>query len=269
MAEYQPYLTEDEFSKAEESTQGSYVRRDDGRYFLNVVERDGVALEDVKGLRSTVEATRSERDKAIQRLKAFGDVDPKAIKDALEKAAKFDDLDPAAEAGKLKKQFDSWKEEFQTAQTEEWQGKVSGVEEVLMARTKQLGQVLVEAQATQVMMHPDVKGRPGVLIPVIKTMTDLVEENGNLRVRILSPKTGHERIGKDGSPMEFAELFKELRANPEFAGCFDGNNQGGGGSQEGSDTGTPGNYKRSEMTEKQKADFIHKNGIEGYFKLPQ
>lgn len=268
MAEFQPYLTEEEFTKAEESLQESYVRRDDGRYFLKVVERDGVALEDVKGLRSTVEATRSERDKAVSKLKAFGDVDPTAIKDALSKAEKFDGLDPEAEAGKLKKQFDSWKEEFQSAQTEEWQGKLKGVEDVLTARTQQLGQVLVEAQATQVMMHPEIKGRPGVLIPVIKTMTDLVEENGNLRVRILNPKTGHERIGKDGTPMEFEELFTELRANPEFAGCFDGNNQGGGGSQEGSDTGATGNYKRSEMDEKQKADFIHKNGIDAYFQLP-
>ena len=275
-----PFLTEEEYSKIAshiESEVGKalgveYRKGDDGKYYLVVQEQDGWALENVTGLRNSVEATREERDQALAKLKKFGDVDPAKLPEILDKAKKFDEMDPDAEIGKLKTQFEEWKEELLQQKDQEKEEALAAERQRAERLKAAYEEKAIVAEATSIMSAPEIKGNPALLLPIIRDMTEVVEEDGQFRVRVLNPtKPGRERIGKDGGPMTLEELIHELRQDEKYAGAFEGSGKSGGGTPpEGGGTGGGefGAKKRSEMTDEEKAAFIHERGMEEFTKLP-
>jgi len=247
---------------------GLEFKKDDaGHNILAVSPRDGFALENVTGLRNSVERTREERDAALAKAKAIGDLDPSKLPDILDKARRFDSLDPEAAAGKAKAQLEEWKKEYTTKVGEEHTQALAAVARQRDALQGQLAKELIESRAMQVLAR--VKGSPDLILPVIRNMTDAVlDEDGNMKVRVLNPlKPGQERIGKDGEPMGLEELIlDEIKQDPRYAPAFGGSDKSGGG--EGAGSGGGGNFRRSTMTALQKSQYIREHGRDQYHKLP-
>ena len=241
----------------------------EGRNILAVEARDGFALEHITGLRSSVEKAREERDAAVARIKALGDINPADIPKLVEKAKKFDSIDPEAAIGKAKTQYEEWKAEFTQQVAAEHQQAMDALAKQRDALQSQLARELIESRAMQVLSRPTVKGNSDLILPVIRNMTDAVlGEDGTMTVRVLNPlKPGQARIGKSGEPMDLEELIQdEIRVDPRYAPAFGGTGRSGGGEGEGA--GSVGAGRRSQMTDKQKALFIRENGREAYRALP-
>ena len=235
---------------------------------LAVQDRDGYALENVAGLRQSVEATRAERDEAAQKHKAFEGVDPKAVKSLQEKAQRYDQME--GEAAKVKEQFESWKEDFKAEVSQQHQQELEAATNQAQAYRQQLENQLVRAQATQILSDPKVNGNPALLLPVIRDMTATRENSeGQLEVIVLNPaKPGQARVGKSGGNMTLAELIEELKANDQFADAFRVERSGPGGkAPEGGSRGD-GNLQRSKMRVEDKAAYIAEHGREAYQRLP-
>jgi len=273
-------LTEEEFnaqadhinSEAAKALGIEYQKADDGRYVLVGVPKDGFAVENVTGLRNTVEATRMERDDAKKIAESYGGIEPSEIRSALDKAKKFDELDPAAATGKLKAQFEEWKTDFSKTKEEEFRGQLTPVTEERDAYRRQLDATLIEADATTIMAKESIKGNPALVLPLLRPLTDTVLENGKLRVRVINPETGSERVGKTGGAMTMEELLLELRGKEEYASAFGGTGKSGSGTPpEGSGSGTPpkeGLY-RSEMSPAEKARYTHEHGRDAFQSIPE
>jgi len=248
-----------------------FAKNAEGKYLLVVEGRDGFALENVTGLKNSVESAREERDTAQTKLKRFGDMDPDTASDIVSKAKQFDELDPKLEAGKAKAKFDEWKGEFVESVKVQHAEAMAVVSADRDAMRTQLEQELIESQATQILARDDVKGNPVLLLPAIRNMTDTELKDGVMTVRVLNPlKPGQARIGKSGDPMELEELIvAELKGNEAYSGAFGAS--GGSGSGEG-DKGagaTGATAKRSDMADKDKVLFIRKHGREAYRALPE
>ena len=100
-----------------------------------------------------------------------------------------------------------------------------------------------------------------------------VDENGNTFV---ASKNGTPELDAEGNAMSVDGLVASLKANPEFAGAFKGTGSAGGGTPPldgglglnggGGGDKTPG--RRSQMTPREKVDFIKENGNDAYQSLP-
>jgi len=278
----QAYLTEQEYQQQQQALGQEpvkaagveYARADDGNYRLVVTPREGFALEDVKGLRATVERTREERDGALRTIKAFGDLKPEDVPGLRDKATRFDGLDGKVRDAKA--QFEEWKAEHERNLTEQHQAQLKERDAAIVELRAELDTHLIVGQATQLLAAPDVKGNPDLLLPVIRNQTEVREEQDQegrrfWRVAVLNPaKPGRERIGKTGGPMTLEELIHELRAEKRYAGAFEGSGASGAGT-----TGAAGAVdmrgypaKRSEFTTSQKVKFVQEHGSDAFLKLP-
>lgn len=277
-------LTEEEYTKlaphlASEAVKAlgvEYAKGEDGRYVAVVAGRDGYALENVQGLRSSVEASRAERDAAQAILKRYGELKPEDVAAVLDKARKFDGLD--GKVADAKRQFEEWREEHAKTTAEQTAAKVAAVAAERDGYRSQLEQHLIVGQATQILADPQIKGNPALLLPIIRDTTDAVEEQGEdgrkvLRVRVLNPaKVGRERIGKSGGPMTLEELVGELRLDSRYAAAFEGSGSSGGGTPPGGGGrtdlgGFPAN--RSKFTLAQKVKFVSEHGQKAFLDLPE
>jgi len=267
--EFTAFVTEEEFGELDDGQKENYTKQDDGKYLFNLKARDGYALENVQGLRNSVEAARGERDTALGKLKAFGDIEPSTVTEALAKAKRLDELDPDAEAAKANEALEEWKREYDTSTKSEFQTQVDSEKTRADGYRDQAANLLVNVTATQEMMSEEIKGRPKVLIPILLSMSRIVEEKGVLDYRIVNPETGNDRIGKDGNPLRWREQLLEMRADEEYSGCFDGTGQSGGGKEERTDSGSGGTPKnRKDMSAQEKAAFVQKNGIDDFMAIP-
>lgn len=72
----------------------------------------------------------------------------------------------------------------------------------------------------------------GPMLPLIKTMTRVEEDNGRLVAKVLDEK-GNPRIKADGTLFTIPDLVAEYKANPEYHGLFKFSGASGSGSQGG------------------------------------
>lgn len=273
------YYTEDEAAALREHLEadavkalGIELRKTESGKLVPVIEaRDGMALEDVRGLRNSVEASRAEAEEARKRLKAFGDIKPEQLDELRDKATKFDAYDPDAGARQNAEQFDAWKADYTAKITADNQAKVEEANRRAQTYREQLETELIVSEATRILADPNVKGNPALLLPVILNQTDTVErEDGRLSVRVLNPaKPGHARIGKTGDNMTLEELVKdELMKAEQYAPAFGGSTKSGASERETGDR-VPEGTKKSAMSDEQKALFIRQHGIEAWRALPR
>ena len=83
-----------------------YVERPDLKAFVLDVEpaehgSSRYGLEDVGGLKSALQSERAERERLARLAADYGDLTPKAAREALERAEKLSKIDPASEAARL------------------------------------------------------------------------------------------------------------------------------------------------------------------------
>lgn len=82
-----------DIASVDEAIRDFYVEKD-GKFLLNVEKSDGFNLENVDGLTTALGKERNARSQLEERLKAYGDLDPNAARDALNRVTEYADLDP-------------------------------------------------------------------------------------------------------------------------------------------------------------------------------
>ena len=113
----------------------------------------------------------------------------------------------------------------------------------------------------------EMKGNVNLLLPHVKGLMRLVEEDGQFVARVVD-ETGTVRVNGEGKPITAKELVSEMRDQDSFAAAFAADVKSGGGTPAGDGgsgargkTGAiPADLKRAAMTPRQKVDFINVHG---------
>lgn len=219
----QAIVKEDVYGGLSDELKKEYKKQDDGTYLLDVTPVGDVALENVKGLKSSVSAARAERDKAQQELKAFEGLDVTKAREAIQKVEDMADWKPD---DKVKEQIEAIKKQL----TDKHLGEIGKKDEVVSSMTKQLEKMMIEANAATAIAES--KGSAKLLLPHVKNATrmkqtdkgefvvEVIDTDGNVR---LSPATGST------APMSIAELVAEMKTQDSFAPAFEGSGASGSG----------------------------------------
>jgi hypothetical protein len=266
----------DDLEKVAEPHREHYVPAEDGTFRLDVTpfestSDDGtkttLALEDVAGLRATVGTLREEVGTANKSLKAFDGLDASEARKALKDVERFKDIDPEKEADKLaKERLELWQDEFKTSLTTEHEKELE-TERGKSTKYRTQLESAIYGEALRVMAQDNIKGKAGLLLPAVKTMSRVVDnDDGTVGLEIIDPVKNVPRIGKNAEPMGWEELFLELKDDDEYAGAFDGTGKSGGGTP-GDGGGSPppaGGKLKKDMTDAEKAAYISEHGGEAY-----
>jgi len=189
-----------------------YVERSDGKFAL-----DAEGVEDVAGLKRSLQAARADAAKARKRVPQ--DFDP-------ERWEELQSLEEEFQKGKLsdkqREEFDNLKRQLQEQHKKElakYEGQVASLRDALHKE-------LVTSRATQALANA--KGAVKLLLPHIERHATVVEQDGHF-VPVVVDGEGHTRIGEGGGNMTFEELVAEMRSSSDFASAFEGTGSSGGG----------------------------------------
>jgi len=205
--------------------QKEYKKRDDGKYVLDVEAVAGLALEDVAGLKKTVQTLRGEKEQLTSTIKKFEGLDPEKAKEALQKVTEWGDMTPEQKASELLKT-----KEAQLA------AKFAKQEEAIKAErdaaTKQLDHTIrLAALSTEIAKK---KGNPELLMPHALAATRMKRlDNGQYAVEVVDGD-GNARISPSGSGtdlMTIPQLVEEMSA--KFPSAFEASGSSGSGASGG------------------------------------
>lgn len=235
----------------------------EGKFVLGVEAVSGFTLENVDGLKSALGKERTRADKAEGLTVKFKDLDPDKARAAMTELEELKKLDPSAEADKIANtKFEAAKAQL----LEKHASELTERDERNKHLSSTVESLLIDAAATAALA--EAKGSVELLLPHVKSHTRVKEVDGKFVVEVVD-KDGNGRIGDaKGTPMDIKGLVAEMRQSSTFARAFDGSGQSGGGTQAGQGTGGTGDLKRSQMTAKDKADYIGEHGQAAFLKLP-
>lgn len=199
-----------------------YKEQSDGRWMLQ-----GEGIEDVTNLKTALSTEREDRKKAETTVKAFekaGITDPKAAADALKRIEELGDLDPEKEAEKIAStKFKVLQDQLVAKHAEELAAKESEVSDTV----SQIEELMIRADGASAIAGE--KGSIELLMPIIKSSTRLVRDNGKFAVEVVD-SAGNARIGNSaGAPMTIPELVAELKTNDTYGRAFDASGTSGSG----------------------------------------
>ena len=241
-----------------EALHGEYVEVD-GVFRLDVTPVNGLALEDVGGLKSALSKERTSRT-AIERdynkvKKEFDGIDPSELigvkaqyDDTLTKYEALLAIDPASEADKLADQ--KVKEKMTKAQ-KDWKKlhdeEVGGRDTKIGGLTNQLKDLLINSTAVKALSEAGGAKNIDLLTPHVLSSTKLVDEaDGSYSVQVVD-KEGNARVRSDGGNMTIADLMPEFQEKWPTAFVVDV--KPGGGAKP---TGKPAKPTEGEKTSKDK-----------------
>lgn len=256
----------DNLEGVEESHKPLY-KESNGKYILDVEPVGGYALEDVSGLKNALQSERATRQKEAQRLKAFGDKDPEAVRAALEELESL-----KGQTGDLDSKAAALAESKVKQIVEKHQRELATFGETHKTLRSKLETVMVDQNLASA-----IRGAGGdestvrVLMPHLKGQVRLREIDGDYVPEVIDPSTGHARIGdSQGSLMNLSQLVGEFKNDPVFSGTFPGSGRSGGGTASSSNSRSKGGFpsKKSDFTMTQKMDFIEKHDAMTWLNLP-
>ena len=215
----------------------------DGKFYLDVGVVDGLAVEDVSGLKSTVEALRNTEKELTASLRSantamesqterFKDIDPDAARTAL---GKLDEINNWDGNTKIK---DAVKLAVETAE-----GKIQGkMDELVRQQTEAVTKIQTDLDSSQSQLQDAIvdskiieaisveKGNVSLLMPHVKTHVRMVKgSNGRFKPEVIK-EDGTVRIGdSQGNDMTITQLVQEMKGQETFAAAFTGANQSGSG----------------------------------------
>lgn len=238
-------------------------READGKFVLNVKQKDGWALEDVSGLKTALGKERTARETLERQVVKFKDLDPDKAREALAKLEEIAQIDPAKEADKIANtKFEAAKAQL----LEKHGGEISSRDERIAHLTKTVESLLIDQAATAALA--EAKGSVELLLPHVRAHTRVKEADGKFTVEVVD-KDGNVKIADaKGAPMDIKGLVAEMRQSETFGRAFEASGQSGSGKQPGNGTGGAGQLKRGQMTNAQKAEYIGQHGQEAFLKLP-
>lgn len=212
-----------------------YTQRADGKFVLSVDPVDGMALEDVAGLRSGLEKERQNVDEIKKQLKSFEGLDAAKARDALEKLEKMKTWTPEE---KVQQQIEAKIAEIRV----KFEKDLNDRDGRIKSLTSSLEHEMIVQQATAEIAKR--KGVPELLLPHIRNRSRVVEKDGKHVVEILDKDGNLDRSPKDGykSGKTMSELVEEMQGSDIFSRAFDGSGTGGSGSTspKGSGSGSRG-----------------------------
>jgi hypothetical protein len=227
------FATEDDVPESQTVT----ISRDDyalnettGRYELQVTEANGFAFEDVSGMRTTLEKFKTDNKSLTTNGKAFAGLG-RTVEEIQTALAELDTL--KATGGNVDEQVRSVTAQLEAvkkAQTEEIVKATDPFKRQLGMAHEQLGGALKTAKLTAAITEAD--GSIDLLLPMLERETKAdVADDGTMRVFIINPDDGTERVGKNLEPMTFRELVVEKKADDKFSRAFNANGHSGGGGE--------------------------------------
>jgi hypothetical protein len=197
-------------------------------YVLDVESVNGYALEDVRGLKSSLENVKAERESLKSAAQSFKGLDAKEVR---EKLAKFDqlaksgstDAEKIAEA-RVQQLNQQWEQRYSELESDKNTYR-SVVDETLRK------QVAIQAIAVA-------KGNTDLLLPHVLNQTRTREvEKGRFVVEVINAD-GVARIKDANTNMSIEDLVGEMRNSSTFGVAFQGTDKSGSGT-----SGGPGNPK--------------------------
>ena len=212
---------------APETARSFYKAREDGKFVLSVEESDGYALENISGLKSALGKERSTREQLERDVVRFKDIDPDKAREALERWAEFQAIDPAKEADRIADtKFNAAKDQLVKKHGDE----IKTREDRIARLTGAVDGLTRKQQATAAIA--DAKGAVELLLPHVLAHTKVKEtEAGDFIIEVVDA-AGDVRIGNTkGEPMTVKELVAEMRGSESFSRAFDGDGQSGSGKQ--------------------------------------
>ena len=230
MAKPKTVLTPEEFAALPEqitlSKAEAYAKTDDG-FVLSVEPVKGYDVKPVEKLLGALGSERSVRAELEAKLKALGDMDPKAAREALATVEEWKKSPPDE---KFKKQYESTLKQAQ----EEFQKKLAGTESVRDKLRAQLEQQLVEAKAREALTKAKAKS-VDLLMPHVKARIKTeMSEAGDFSAFVTGQDgTKAHVVGKDGtlSPMSIEALVEQMRQQDGYSDAFLGSGASGGGTR--------------------------------------
>jgi hypothetical protein len=219
-----------------EEIKAHYTEKD-GKFYLDVDKVDGLALENVDGLKTTVETLRAnERNikadlkNALDLVKKmesdYKDIDPKSARDALSKIDEIANWDgdtkikEAIEANERK--ANSKLEELVKQHNE----KVKSLENDLSDRESQLQDAIVNAKIVDAISKEG--GNIDLLVPHVRKFVNMIKDSRGRFVPEVVKDDGTPRIGDAaGTPMTISQLVQEMKTKDTFAAAFPGANNTG------------------------------------------
>ncbi len=214
------------------------------KFYLDVTSVDGLTLEDVTALKTTVATLRkSEKtlrkdvdagENALRKHEAkFEGIDPKSAKEALDK---IDDIKNWDGETKVKEAVKVATEKASTdAQARidklvaDHNEKVTGLDTKLKSSKEQLNTALVTTKIIEAISKAE--GNVDLLMPHVERQMKMVEDdNGKFEPQVVDAKD--ERRYKDiaaGTYMDANDLLAEMKESATYAACFKGTGSSGAG----------------------------------------
>tara|TARA_R110002096_G_C14661938_1_gene728460 strand:- start:53606 stop:54391 length:786 start_codon:yes stop_codon:yes gene_type:complete len=222
-------ITNEERAGMHEVLAAEYVplNGQEGMFVFDGIATNGWAVEDVAGLRSTVETTRNERERLKSQLKSFDGVDAAEHARLLAKKSEIDNWDPTNDDAfktRLEEQNATWQGKYDADMTaEKAKSELSGAK-YAQHRLKSEGISAISKHAPKgvKVLLPHVLGQLGVY-PSEDGQTDEVWVRGaDGRPRIT------QKAGEQGN-MSADELVLSMKDDEDFMSNYPGTGATGGG----------------------------------------
>jgi len=226
-------LEKEQFDELSETEQQHYTERE-GKFYLDVLTVNGFALEDVKGLKTTVEKLRANEKKLQTDLtviqERFEDIDPEEAREAIKK---YDEVKNWDGDQKVREAVEASKRELVKAHKKE----VEILQDELADSQTQLTDAIVDTKVVEALQKEE--GNVELLLPHIKKHVRMAKNSAGKWIPEVTNDANEPRVGdSDGNPMTIAQYIQEIKTQKTFAACFPGANATGSGGSGSSDSGT-------------------------------
>lgn len=226
-------LEKEKFDELSETEQAHYVERD-GKFYLEVTTVDGVALEDVKGLKTTIETLRGNERKLTKTLETaqvkYKDIDPEEARNAIKK---YDEVKNWDGNTKIAEAVEASKRELVKAHKKE----VETLEEDLADTQTQLTDAIVNTKIVEALQKEE--GSVELLLPHVKKHVRMVKNSAGKWMPEVINDANEPRVGdSEGNPMTITQYIQEMKTQKTFAAAFPGANSTGSGGSGSSEGGT-------------------------------
>lgn len=264
-------LTIEKLEDVDEGVRTLYVEKD-GKFHLDVDGIDQVTTAAIKAA-----TTKANREAAELRIKAkswekFGK-SPEELEQLLtdhEELVKLREERELTEAEK-KGQWDQLKQQMNEKHQSELRKKDLAIEEERQRQVqlrKSIESHLIQSAAISAISEH--KGIPRLLLPVVANHIRIKEDSGKFNVEVVD-ESGEPRVNGKGDPLTLSEFVGEMQSDEVYGRAFEGTGSSGSGTRPGQATGAPpgGPSRRSDFkSEKDRAAYIEKHGLETYKSLP-
>lgn len=211
----------------------------DGSFILDVTPTDGLALENVTGLKKTVETLRVSQKDLTNSVKAgetalaaekakFTGIDPEQAREAIGKIDDIKNWDGEKKIAEAVKSVETKHTQMLEELNKKHKEVVTGLEATVTSTQGQLHEEIVTSKITRAIHEAD--GNVELLLPHVKSQVRMAKNSDGKFIPEVTYANGTPRIGdNEGNPMTVSQLVAEMKDKDTFASAFKGVNSTGSG----------------------------------------